>query len=121
MNPKTMNTEPITGQIFNCIKSNRQHSAIKGEFYVYVDGELRRFTKRNVTLLANGDEMLELPGVFVPSPICPFCNQAFPNAGVTETHNGYDCAKAWDARVKNYCQDCNRDTKNGKCPNCDEP
>ena len=114
--------EPCTGQIFECVKNNRQHSAVKGKFYLYDSGELKTYTKRNVTCLANGDEMLELPGCFERAERCPFCDVRIYDAASdmeTTAHDGVECAAAWDAKVKNYCQDCNADTMNGKCPNCD--
>ncbi len=121
--------EPYTGQIFLCVKNNRQHSAVKGRHYLYDSGELKTYTTRNVTLLANGDEMLELPGVFERAEVCPFCNsKVYDSAtdsdevnhatGVVD-HNGVECAAEWDARVKHYCQDCNSDLVAGKCPKCE--
>jgi hypothetical protein len=111
-------TEPRTGDIFECVKSNKQHSAVKGKFYLYDGGELKTYTSRNVTLLANGDEMLELPGVFEPAKACPFCGMEAAAMTVTQ-HDGVECAAAWDAKTKGYCQDCNADLVAGKCPKCD--
>lgn len=114
-------TEPRTGDIFECVKNNKQHYAVKGKFYLYDSGELKTYTSRNVTLLANGDEMLELPGVFTPARNCPFCGCALSDdtTGMPITHDGVECAASWDAKTKGYCQDCNSDLKAGKCPKCD--
>lgn len=119
--------EPRTGQIFLCVKNNKQHSAVKGKHYLYDSGELKTYTSRSVTLLANGDEMLELPGVFERAEGCPFCgNQVYDATEDNEIqtadgqeHDGVECAADWDARVKNYCRACNGDTVNGKCPKCE--
>lgn len=119
--------EPRSGQIFECVKSNKQHSAVKGRFYLYDDGQLKTFTSRSVTLLLNGEEMLELPGVFERAEGCPFCgNQVYDAAedkeiqsGDGHEHDGVECAAAWDARVKNYCRHCSGDLKDGKCPACE--
>lgn len=91
--------EATTGQIFECIRSNRKHGAIKGRFYVYNGGELRTYTTRNVTILINGDEMLDLDGVFREATKCPFCDLPHPNDA---EHDGEECAADWDARVKKY-------------------
>lgn len=115
-------TEPRTGDLFLCVKSNRQHSAVRGKYYLYDAGALRTYTTRNVTLLANGDEMLALPGVFEPAQRCPFCNlnlrRAADDTRAAE-HDALECAADWDARVKHYCRDCNGETVNGKCPKCE--
>ena len=115
--------EPRTGHVFLCVKNNKQHSAVKGKYYLYDSGELKTYTSRNVTLLANGDEMLELPGVFERAERCPFCDLRIYDAGMDAEcveHDTVDCGAEWDARVKHYCRDCNGDTVNGKCPKCDE-
>ena len=120
--------EPRTGQIFLCVKNNKQHSAVKGKHYLYDSGELRTYTSRGVTCLANGDEMLELPGVFERAEGCPFCgNQVYDAAedkeiqtGDGQEHDGVDCAHQWDAKTKGYCADCNADLESdGSCPKCD--
>ena len=114
--------EPTSGQIFVCVKNNKQHSAVKGKFYVYACPELRTYTKRSVTVLANGDEMLELSGVFERAETCPFCDLRIYDAArdmeVVE-HDGEACAHAWDAKVKNYCVDCGADLEAGKCLKCE--
>ena len=43
--------EPRTGHVFLCVKNNKQHSAVKGKYYLYDSGELKTYTSRNVTLL----------------------------------------------------------------------
>lgn len=115
--------EPTTGQIFECVKGNRQHSAVKGKFYLYDSGDLKTFTTRNVTLLANGDEMLELPGVFERAEVCPFCltrvYDAAVDADLANNHDAVECAADWDAKVKKYCRDCGADTQDGNCPKCE--
>lgn len=113
--------EARTGKIFLCVKNNKQHSAVKGKYYVYDCGDLKTFTSRNVTLLANGDEMLELPGVFEPAKSCPFCGmEGLERVAATDPqHDGVECAADWDARVKHYCRDCNSDLVAGKCPKCE--
>jgi hypothetical protein len=114
--------EPSTGHIFLCVKSNKQHSAVKGKYYLYDSGELKTYTTRNVTLLANGDEMLELPGVFERAERCPFCNLRIYDAALDAEcgaeHDGVDCAAEWDAKTKNYCRECNADLVAGHCPKC---
>lgn len=107
---ETMTPEPRTGMIFECIKGNAKHSAVKGKFYVYDRGELRTYTTRNVTVLLNGDEMLALPGCFLPAERCPFCGYKIYDRETGwnavfngETgHLGVECAAEWDARVKGY-------------------
>jgi hypothetical protein len=34
-------------------------------------------------------------------------------------HDGVECAAAWDAKTKGYCQDCNADYVHGRCPTCE--
>lgn len=110
--------EPRTGDIFECVKSNRQHSAVKGKFYVYDCGSLKTHTSRNVTELLNGDEMLALPGCFVLANTCPFCGMDIV-VMMTTNHDGVECAADWDAKTKNYCRTCNGDLTDGKCPQCE--
>jgi hypothetical protein len=50
MNPAT---EPRTGHIYLCLKSNRKQSTVKGKYYLYDSGELKTYTSRNVTLLTD--------------------------------------------------------------------
>lgn len=119
--------EPHSGHIFLCVKGHRQHGAVKGKYYLYESGELRTYTTRSVTLLLNGDEMLELPGVFERAEGCPFCNRQVYDAATDQEiqdsngwdHDGVECAAEWDARVKHYCRECHADARDGKCPKCD--
>ncbi len=114
--------EPCTGQIFECMKKCRKHGTKKGEFYLYDNGCLKRFTKRAVTMLLNGDEIIEQDGLFERAEYCPFCGLPVYCAEKDEdvfNHDGVRCSRLWDAKVKNYCPDCNSDLKGGKCPNCE--
>jgi hypothetical protein len=115
-------TEPHTGHIYLCLKSNRTHGTVKGKYYVYDSGEIKTYTSRNVTLLANGDEILEQTDAFELARKCPFCGvqTCDPFGGTQVIHDGVECAANWDARVKKYCRDCNSDLVAGKCPKCDE-
>jgi len=106
---------PTTGQIYLCLKTSG--GAVKGKYYVYRNGELRTYTTRSVTVLANGDELLGRPRLFMEAQVCPFCGK--PACGDAWIHDGNECAKAWDARVKHYCRRCGADTKNGKCEKCE--
>lgn len=117
MNPATT---PATGHIYLCLKSNRKHQTVKGKHYVYDCGELKTFSSRNVTLLCNGDEILEQEGAFVLARKCPFCGAQTcdPFGGSQVIHDGVECAEKWDAKVKNYCRKCNGDTVDGKCQRC---
>lgn len=118
--------EPYTGQIFLCVKNNKQHSAVKGKHYLYDSGQLKTYTTRNVTLLANGDEMLELPGVFERAEVCPFCGTHVYDSGADDEtlpgreHDGVECARLWDAKTKGYCADCGATLESdGSCPKCE--
>lgn len=118
-----------SGQIFLCCKNNRQHGAVRGKYYLYDYGELKTYTTRNVTVLANGSEMLALPGVFERAEGCPFCRTQVYDASEDQDiqdangqeHDGAECAADWDARVKHYCRECGGDTDTalGNCPKCD--
>lgn len=122
MTPNPITPEPRTGDLFLCVKANRQHSAVKGRTYLLEAGELRTYTTRNVTLLANGWEMLDLPGVFIRAAVCPFCNTRVydpPTATVlAPDHDALECAADWDARMKNYCRECNGEAPGGQCAKC---
>jgi len=119
MNPTT---EPHTGHIYLCLKSNRRQGTVNGKHYVYDGGELKTYTKRGVTLLANGDEILEQADAFELARKCPFCGvqTCDPFGGTQVIHDGAECAANWDAKAKNYCRDCGADTVAGKCPKFDE-
>lgn len=75
-----------------------------------------------MTLLANGDEILEDAAAFELARKCPFCGvqTCDPFGGTQVIHDGVECAANWDARVKKYCRYCNSDLVAGKCPKCDE-
>lgn len=107
-------SEPQSGDIYECVKSNKRHGTVKGKFYVLDHGDLKTFTTRNVTSHANGDEILEQSEAFELARFCPFCGISlpFPN------HDGVKCAAQWDAKTKNYCLECNGDTVDGICANC---
>lgn len=108
---------PINGHIYQCLKT--RGNAVKGKFYVYKNGELKTYTTRNVTCLSNGDDLLEY-GKFELVTQCPFCGaQTRSPFGSEWIHDGADCARGWDARVKKYCIRCGADTVDGKCPKCD--
>jgi hypothetical protein len=106
--------EPHTGQVYLCLKGNKTQGTVKGKYYVYDSGEIRTYTSRNVTLLLNGEELLQEPGMFTLAHRCPFCCSE-----IVDSHDGVECAAEWDARTKKYCRDCNGDTVNGKCPKCE--
>ena len=140
--------KPEAGGIYRCISQSKFSGARKGEHWVYSgDGEAKKFGKRSVTLLLNGFDVLDEAGRFVPAEICPFCfERLFEEAsearnvcgcgglcdsghpcpmGHTEIvkwwkllHDGHECARVWDAKVKRYCRDCSGDTMDGKCPKC---
>lgn len=97
-------TEPSTGHIYECLKSNKKQGTVKGKFYVYNSGELKTYTKRSVTVFLNGDEILEQPGAFFLVTPCPFCGaQTLSPFGDGQwIHDGVECAAEWDAKVKNY-------------------
>lgn len=103
--PKPMNTieKGITGQIYQCIRSNRKQGTVKGKHYVYDSGCLSTYTTRNVTQLINGDYLLSTKA-FSHSIICPFCHTTHPNVTAigAEPHDAVECAAEWDAKVKNY-------------------
>ena len=130
--------EATSGEIFLAIKGNKNLSIIKGKHYVYDGGELKTYTTRNVTILANGDEIMETEGLMERVETCPFCgakmyvrcgcgglcdsNQPCPMADNAEPkliHDGNECAHEWDCKVKNYCEYCGRDLVAGKCPKCE--
>lgn len=90
-----------SGHIYLCLKSNKKQSTIKGKFYVYDHGELKTFTKRNVTMLINGDEILWKTEEFKLAEQCPFCGAATMN-GEEWIHDGVECASEWDKKVKHY-------------------
>jgi len=95
--------EPVAGGIYYCLTGSKSHGTKRGEAWVYSgNGSIKRFTSRSVIELINGDEVLSEPGKFAPALFCPFCGKTmFHNWGKI-THSGYECAKAWDRRVKKY-------------------
>lgn len=97
-----MNFEPRTGDAFLCIKGNRKQGIVKWAYYVYDSGQLKKFTRRNVTALLNGDELLGIEGYFTPTYCCPFCNADMRDLMGNRIHDSYECAKVWDRKVKNY-------------------
>lgn len=105
---KTMKPTPInelhTGHIYVCKKSNKEQGILKGSYYVYDSGQLKRFTSRNVTIHMNGDELLSCDRWFEIAATCPFCGcqTCDPFGGQTVIHDGLECAAEWDARVKKY-------------------
>jgi hypothetical protein len=116
-------TEPHTGHIYVCLKANRKQSTVKGKHYVYDHGQLKSYSSRWVTLLANGDEILAQADAFALARQCPFCGvqTCDPIGGAYVIHDGAACAAQWDARVKGYCIGCGADTVSGKCPKCCPP
>ena len=131
--------EATTGEIFLAVKGNRNLSIIKGKHYVYDCGEVKTYTRRNVTILANGDEILETEGLMERVENCPFCGAKMyarcgcgglcdskepcpmeESAEPKLIHDGCECAHEWDAKTKGYCKDCNADLESdGSCPKCD--
>lgn len=114
-------SEPHTGHIYLCLKSNKSNGVVNGRYYVYDSGTLCNFTKRDVLFLGYGDRILENAADFQLARRCPFCGvqTCDPFGGTMVIHDGIECAALWDARVKKYCPDCRTDTENGKCPKCD--
>lgn len=114
--------KPQNGHIYLCVRSSRMLEAVKGKHYVYNYGELKVYSTRHVDCFSNGDQMLRsAPQSFQLARKCPFCGcqTLDPITGERWIHDGAECARKWDAHVKNYCLYCSGDTKNGKCPKCD--